>query len=121
MMDFEQSQMWRRLSNNAGNYYCQAAEPERETFRKFVKGLLHEGQITVEFEKANGEIRAMICTLNEDKGAKYSVNENKYVDGNGTSKKKINQDVCAVWDCTQNAWRSFRWDRLRKIEFSIGK
>ena len=68
-MNFEVTTMWRRLSGDAGNYYCKSAEPEREEFRKFVKSLLHKGQITVEFEKANGETRAMICTLNEEKGA----------------------------------------------------
>ena len=119
-LNFDEAQMWRRLSDNAGNYYCKLAEPEREEFRKLVKSLLHEGQITVEFEKANGETRAMICTLNEEKGAKYVVNENKYVSGDGTSEKRINNDVCAVWDCTQMAWRSFRWDRLKKVEYSLG-
>jgi predicted DNA-binding transcriptional regulator YafY len=24
-----------------------------------------------------------------------------------------------VWDCNANGWRSFRWDRLRKIAFTI--
>ena len=89
-LNFEQSQMWRRLSDNAGNYYCESAEPEREEFRKFVKSLLHDGQITVEFEKANGETRAMICTLNEEKGAKYVVNEDRAE--STTSKKKSNSD-----------------------------
>jgi hypothetical protein len=60
----------------------------------------------------------MICTLSGEKGAKYAVNENK--EDATASKKKPNDDVCVVWDCTQNAWRSFRWDRLKRIEFAIG-
>jgi len=117
-MNFEETAMWQRLSNGDANYYTKAAEPERTAFRAWLSGLLQSGTVTVEFEKADGTIRAMICTLNEEKGAKYAVNENK---GEPTaSKKKPNSDVCVVWDCTQNAWRSFRWDRLKRIEFSIG-
>jgi len=117
-MNFEETAMWQRLSNGDANYYTKAAEPERTAFRIWLKGLLQERAITVEFEKADGSVRAMICTLNEEKGAKYAVNENK--ENAITSKKKPNDDVCAVWDCTQNAWRSFRWDRLKRIEFEIG-
>ena len=114
-MNFEETAMWQQLSNGDANYYTKAAESERTAFRVWLKGLLTSGEVTVEFEKADGSSRAMICTLNEAKGAKYAVNENA-----GTPKKKPNDDVCVVWDCTQNAWRSFRWDRLKRIEFSIG-
>jgi hypothetical protein len=117
-MNFEETAMWQRLSNGDANYYTTAAEPEREQFRSWVKSVLNSGQATIEFEKADGTIRAMVCTLSEAKGAKYAVNENK--ENTATSKKKPNSDICVVWDCTQNAWRSFRWDRLKRIEFSIG-
>jgi len=117
-MNFEETAMWQQLSNGDANYYTRAAEAEREQFRTFVRGLLLTDQVTIEFEKADGTVRAMVCTLNETKGAKYVVNENKA--DTATSKKKPNLDVCVVWDCTQNAWRSFRWDRLKRIEFSIG-
>ena len=117
-MNFEETTMWQRLSNGDANYYTRAAEPERTAFRVWVKGLLQERLVTVEFEKADGAVRAMICTQSEAKGAKYTVNETC---GDTTvAKKKANDDVCVVWDCTQNAWRSFRWDRLKRIEFSIG-
>ena len=116
-MNFEETAMWQRLSNGDANYYTKAAEPERTAFRVWLKGLLSVTKITVEFEKADGTVRAMICTLSGEKGAKYAVNENK--EDVTASKKKLNLDVCVVWDCTQNAWRSFRWDRLKRIEFSI--
>ena len=132
MMDFEQSQVWRRLNNNAGNYYCRVAEPEREEFRKFVKSLLNNGQITVQFEKSNGETRAMICTLSEEKGAKYTTNIGEQKTSKKTTPDKkeslvedspkpamVNQEIQKVWDCELGAWRSFRWDRLLRIEFSL--
>jgi hypothetical protein len=117
-MNFEETAMWQRLSDGDANYYTKAAEPEREQFRIWIRGLLQTGKITVEFEKADGTDRAMVCTLSEELGAKYIVNENKENQSETKSKKK-NNDVCPVWDCTQNAWRSFRWDRLKRIECKI--
>jgi hypothetical protein len=114
-MNFEKTAMWQRLSNGDANYYTWAAEPERTAFRAWLKGFLQSGEVIVEFEKADGSTRAMVCTLSETKGAKYVLKEDA-----DASKKKPNDDVCVVWDCTQKAWRSFRWDRLKRIEFSIG-
>jgi len=66
----------------------------------------------VEFIKVNGTPRRMDCTLAESRGAKYSVNE--------STRKKTHPDTCVVWDVNQSAWRSFRWDRLTRIHFTLG-
>jgi hypothetical protein len=95
------------------NYYINASEAERQTLRESVHTLLQTTSVTVDFEKANGEFRSMKCTLREDLGAKYTVKEN-------ATPKKPNPDVCVVWDVNQAAWRSFRWDRLKRIEFELG-
>lgn len=116
-MDFEQATMWRRLQGDPGNYYCQAAEPERAEFRRFVEGLLHQGTITVEFFKADGTTRVMICTLSESHGAKYMTAES-YAKS-PKQRKTPTTAVRTVWDCEASAWRSFRWDRLKKLEFTI--
>jgi hypothetical protein len=118
-MNFEETVMWNRLSGTPENYYTEAAEPEREAFRVFLRSLLHDGKVTVEFTKSDGSTRVMNCTLNEEFGAKYSATE-KVVEGVDRKPKKVNPDVCAVWDCEANAWRSFRWDRLKQIDFKIG-
>ena len=87
-------------------------------FRKFVEDLLHAGQVTVEFVKADGATRAMICTLSEDHGAKYNrVTESVEP---GKPARQPTQHVRTVWDCEAGAWRSFRWDRLKMIGFTIG-
>jgi hypothetical protein len=114
-MDFEQGQVWRSLTDDPGNYYCNASEFEREKFREWVRGILKEREVIVDFVKADGDFRSMKCTLSESHGAKYVVNENQ-----DQPRRKPNPEVCAVWDINQNAWRSFRWDRLRRIEFTIG-
>ena len=82
--------------------------------REWVQGLLREQEATVDFVKATGEFRSMKCTLNESLGAKYTVKENQ------EPKKKPNPEVCVVWDVSQQAWRSFRWDRMKRIEFQLG-
>lgn len=110
-MDFEPSQVWRTLSDDPGNYYCQASNFEREQFKHWLTGILREQEVTVDFVKADGNFRSMKCTLSESCGAKYSGNE---------SKKKSNPDVCVVWDINRDAWRSFRWDRLKRIQFDLG-
>jgi hypothetical protein len=112
-MSFERDQMWRSISGDPGNYYCRASESERQIFKDWIKGLLQERAVIVDFVKADGDFRSMKCTLNESLGAKYTVKEN-------TTPKKPNLDVCVVWDVNQGAWRSFRWDRIKRIQFDIG-
>jgi hypothetical protein len=117
MMTFEETVMWNRLTDQVGNYYTEAAEPERESFRIWLKGLLHTDKITVEFIKSDGSTRVMNCTLNKDLGAKYHTKENVI---EHREPRKVNNDSCPVWDCDANAWRSFRWDRLKRIDYKIG-
>lgn len=119
-LTFEQQQTWNRLNGEPGNYYSQAVESEREEFRRFMKGILQDGSVLVEFTKADGSTRVMNCTLSEDHGAKYIVKENTVPVEQAHKPLKVNNDVCKIWDLDQGAWRSFRWDRLKRIEFKIG-
>jgi hypothetical protein len=125
-MTFDEELVWKRLASDPGQYYTGAAEPERESFRQMVKRALHTNTVLVEFVKADGTVRAMKCTLSEDFGAKYTVNEAAenptagLSDPGAVSARKINNDVCKIWDVDQAAWRSFRWDRLKRIDFKIG-
>ena len=111
-MDTDQQKLY-ALNPIPENYYINASEAERQTLQESVRTLLQTTSITVDFEKANGEFRSMKCTLREDLGAKYTVKENAIP-------KKPNPDVCVVWDVNQAAWRSFRWDRVKRIQFDLG-
>ena len=111
-MDTDQQKLY-ALNPIPENYYINASQAERQTLQESVQTLLQTTSITVDFEKANGEFRSMKCTLREDLGAKYTVKEN-------AAPKKPNPDVCVVWDTNQNAWRSFRWDRIKRIQFDLG-
>jgi hypothetical protein len=112
-MHTDQLAVWSAMSGDPANYYVTASESERAIMREWVRERLQEREVIVDFEKANGEFRSMKCTLREDLGAKYTVAEN-------TKPKKPNPDVCVVWDINQQAWRSFRWDRIKRIQFDLG-
>ena len=112
-MHTDQKKMWSAISDQPSTYYVNASEEEREVMRDWVRDLLLEREVTVDFEKATGELRSMKCTLRADHGAKYTVTKSK-------NPRKSNPDVCVVWDTSQQAWRSFRWDRIRRIQFDLG-
>ena len=112
-MNTDQLKTWNAISDQPANYYVTASEKERTEFRDWVRGLLQEREVTEYFEKADGAFRSMKCTLREDLGAKYNMTENK-------NPRKPNLDVCVVWDTAQQAWRSFRWDRVKRIQFDLG-
>jgi len=112
-MHTDQLKIWSAISGQPATYYVNASEEEREIMRDWVCDLLLEREVTVDFEKATGEFRSMKCTLRADLGAKYTVTESK-------NPRKPNPDVCVVWDTNQQAWRSFRWDRVKRIQFDLG-
>jgi hypothetical protein len=112
-MNTDQLAVWSAISDQPAAYYVTASEEERAVFRDWVRGVLQEREVTVDFEKADGAFRSMKCTLREDLGAKYTVTEN-------TDPRKPNLDTCVVWDTGQQAWRSFRWDRVKRIQFELG-
>lgn len=127
-MQFEQEQAWRRLADSVSDtveyhtYYCTASEYERESFRIWVQQLMWTGVVLVEFVKTSGETRVMECTLSDLYGAQHPDRSETIIAEHTqpAPERKKNIDVCAVWDVKQSAWRSFRWDRLKRIDFKIG-
>ena len=65
---------------------------------------LQGGPVEVTFEKVNGDIRKMLCTLQEGVIPKT------------TGKKKENKDVLVIWVLGKNAWRSFRLDSIKSVK-----
>jgi len=74
---------------------------------KVLKQLLSENIMHIEFEKADGSLRVMKCTLNE-KFLPTPVASDEEVNRN----RKPNEAVQVVWDVEANGWRSFRYDRV---------
>lgn len=75
--------------------------------REGVRNLLRASVLDITFTKSDGSSRIMKCTLNEEFIPKFEKSENP---------RKPNPDVCPVWDMENQAWRSFRWDSITKID-----
>lgn len=66
----------------------------------------------IEFTKADGTNRKMLCTLMpEYLPAVISEEQVAHVP------RAQNDDVLAVWDLDKQAWRSFRLDSISKIHY----
>lgn len=93
--------------------YAKLDTAGQDKIREFVKTELTRNVVNIEFEKSDGTLRKLQGTTSTDHGAVYTVNEN-------TEKTKTpNPNVCVVWDTAIGAWRSFRWDRLKSIDFNL--
>ncbi len=79
--------------------------------RDWLKSHLKMGPVKVTFTKKDGSVREMNCTLQEGVVVPH---ENK------TDRTKVeNDEVLAVWDIDKNAWRSFRLDTVKSVQFDL--
>lgn len=87
--------------------------------RQEVIDLLREGEIVVNFTKANGESRSMQCTLSSDLVPTPLVIDGDWDRDHPTATlvktRKQNPDVVNVWDTQKADWRSFRLDSIQSI------
>jgi hypothetical protein len=135
-MTWEQQEVFRLLKSHPGTIYQEADETERHVIRDWVRGLLNVSEITVTFVKADGTLRDMRCTLDQDRIPPQPPKPEKpakelSVDGlrqNGFLGEAVQKEVTKpeenhtqkVFDLDASAWRSFRYDRLRKVTATIG-
>jgi hypothetical protein len=66
--------------------------------------VLKNGNVDIEFVKANGEYRQMLATLRED-----------LLPATKGTGKAINPDVITVLDLDNNEWRAIRVDSIFKF------
>lgn len=81
-------------------------------FKSWLKGLLHETELTVTFFKTNGEQRTMRCTLEESK-----IPADKQP--KGTSTKKVSDATLSVFDLDVSDWRSFRYESIKEFDYEL--
>jgi hypothetical protein len=101
-------------------------EKDLNLFKKWLKGHLAFGPVTVTFTKRDGTERVMECTtasslvpvdLTEEK---HYTNTDDPIDFPKPKKeKKVNEDVCPVYDLGNKTWKSFRWDSIKQVTFTI--
>jgi len=80
--------------------------------KNWLLSLLRSEVVDITFTKKDGSKRIMKCTLLESKIPSEKMPK-------GTEKAK-NDEVVPVFDIENDGWRSFRWDSIRAIHFSIG-
>jgi len=128
-MSWEQQEVFRLLKSQPGTAYQEADEAGRHVFRDWMRGLLNVAEITVTFVKADGTLRDMRCTLDSDrmppqppraeKPAKElpvdGLRQNGFLGENKEVTKPEENHTQKVFDLDAGAWRSFRYDRLRKV------
>jgi hypothetical protein len=89
------------------------SEKDFKLFKKWLRGHLNYGPVTVTFTKKDGTERAMLCTTKYDLVPYVEPSEPK-------KERKTNNEACAVYDLEAKGWRSFRWDSIKSVMFSLG-
>ena len=90
------------------------SEKEVKLFKKWLKGHLAYGPTTVIFTKKDGTERVMNCTTNPT-----LVPVEPVVEALEKKEKKLNEEVMRVYDLDAKGWRSFRWDSIKQVRFTL--
>lgn len=127
-MIWEQQEVFRLLKAQPGTMYQESDETGRHIFRDWMRGVLEVTEITVTFVKADGTEREMRCTLDRDRIPPQPPRKlNKApVDGIVREDREIaalikpeENHTQKVFDLDAGAWRSFRYDRLKKVSATM--
>ena len=128
-LSWEQQEVFRLLKAQPGTAYQEADETGRHIFRDWIRNLLSVTEITVTFVKADGTLRDMRCTLDIDrippqppraeKPAREApvdgLRQNGFLGENKEVKAPEENHTQKVFDLDAGAWRSFSYDRLKKV------
>jgi len=95
---------------------------DSETQFKMINDLLRTGVFEVEFTKLDGEVRVMLCTLNENIVPKavdliHVTNTSNPIDFPKPKKeKKFDPETMSVWCVDKQSWRSFKTMRVISVK-----
>jgi hypothetical protein len=130
--DFEMGGMWekdevvRLLKGVPGTQYQEGDDQIKEQIRSWVRGLLTNSEINITFTKADGTDRDMLCTLDHSRIPVKPVvptTSTAPVDGIVRESKKPRKEPdphsIRVFDLEKQEWRSFRFERLKKITATL--
>lgn len=119
-MSWEKAEVVRLLKGAPGTQYQEADDANKTIIRDWVRSLLQRSPVTVTFVKADGTDREMQCTLNWDliPADKQPKGPSASVDGivkESKQRREADPHSLRVFDMEKQEWRSFRFDRLKKI------
>jgi hypothetical protein len=98
--------------NEYFSYYASATNEERKEFKNWLKGVMQTEIVNLTFRKTDGTLRNMKCTLLPKFLPEVVVSDKP--------KRKVSEDTLAVFDLEKNEWRSFRYDSVTEIKFTLG-
>jgi hypothetical protein len=89
------------------------ADSDKEKLRQILGVNLKLWCMTIFFEKKDGSLRTLKCTLSD------KIIPQKLEEDSETPKKerKPNADVLSVWDLENDGWRSFRLDKVQGMRY----
>lgn len=127
--EWEKQEVVRLLKGVPGTQYQEADDAGKEQIRSWVRGLLTNSEINVTFTKADGTDREMLCTLDHSR-IPASVakpvaltTSTAPVDGivreSKTPRKAPDPHSLRVFDLEKKEWRSFRFERLKKVTATL--
>ena len=129
---WEQNEVVRLLKSQPGTQYQESNNDDRAVIRNWVRSMLQQGAVTVEFVKADGSVRQMQCTLNNRyipvTPLPLPIENNTVQSVDGLDRKSTvkedpaepkEESTIRVYDIKAAGWRSFRYDRLRKISATV--
>ena len=134
MMSWEQAEVVRLLKSQPGTQYQEGTDGERTVIRDWIRSLLQSSVVSVEFVKSDGSVRKMQCTLNYEYIPAAAVPGVAAITAFGSTEvdgikrgKNMLEDIempkeptsIRVYDTEANGWRSFRYDRLRRITAAL--
>ena len=119
---WEKDEVVRLLKGQPGTQYQEGDDQIKQQIREWVRGLLQESAITVTFVKVDGTLRDMLCTLD---GSRIPVTPAKPLPVDGIvresrkPRKEPDPHSIRVFDLEKQEWRSFRFDRLKKVTATL--
>jgi len=123
---WEKDEVVRLLRSQPGTQYQEADDLVKEQIRIWVKQLLTNSEVTVTFTKADGTDRDMLCTLDHSRipvSIAKPVSTTAPVDGivreSRKPRKEPDPHSIRVFDLEKQEWRSFRFERLRKVTATL--
>jgi hypothetical protein len=91
------------------------SEKDVKIFKKWLKSHLAYGPTTVVFTKKDGTERVMECTTNPKLVPAVEIVEST----ESKKDRKVNEEVMPVYDLEAKAWKSFRWDSIKQVRFTL--
>lgn len=119
---WNQSEVVRLLKGAPGTQYQEADDANKAIIRDWVRSLLQKGAVTVTFVKADGTEREMLCTLDHaqiPEAPAKPLPVDGIVQESRKPRKEPDPHSIRVFDLDKQEWRSFRFDRLRKVATEI--